>query len=115
MEDYSNCNRNVPKETLSASSSEKSLNPLKFFKGKSSNNVIDSKNSLLGFLQSKGESVSTCKSLDCCGVHLNQNALENIVNGYSKRLCFSSHIPIPVFQYNRMIQLQEPAFIKGHQ
>lgn len=73
--DYMDCTKDAPKTTLSASSSEKSLSILKYLKPK----VIESKNGGLA-----SNSLRMCKSMDCCGVKMNKNILENVINSYAK-------------------------------
>lgn len=83
LEDYAECSRSIPKGSLSASSSEKSLNFLKFLKPKSINSLSDNKS----IISSKNviHGVRMCKSIDCCGFKLNRNVMENAVNSYQKR------------------------------
>ncbi|CAH0554027.1 unnamed protein product [Brassicogethes aeneus] len=65
LEDYADCSRDSPKGSLSASSSEKSLNILKYLKprGMISNS-----------LEKNVGGVRVCKSAECCGVKLSRNA-----------------------------------------
>lgn len=79
--DYMDCTKDIPKSSLSASSSEKSLSILKYLKPKSS--VIDSKNGLPSSKSVNG--LRMCKSMDCCGVKLNKNIVENVINSYARR------------------------------
>ncbi|GJQ72949.1 hypothetical protein Trydic_g1591 [Trypoxylus dichotomus] len=81
FDDYADCPRDVPKGSLSASSSEKSLNILRYFKSKgvdAKNGVPLSKNSVLN-------GVRLCKSKNCCGIKMNKNIVENVVNSYMRR------------------------------
>lgn len=81
---YTDCTRDLPRGTLSASSSEKSLNILKLLKPKAlSSSIIENKN---GIIASKsGGGIGICKSIDCCGIKLNKNVVENVVNSYGKK------------------------------
>lgn len=86
FEDYSDCTRDLPKGSLSASSSEKSLNILKYLKPKAlgiGNSLLESKNGLSSKVLMNG--VRMCKSMDCCGVRLNKNVVENVINSYSRK------------------------------
>lgn len=86
FEDYSDCTRDLPKGSLSASSSEKSLNLLKLLKPKAlsiGNSLLESKNGLSSKALMNG--VRMCKSMDCCGVKLNKNVVENVINSYSRK------------------------------
>lgn len=86
FEDYSDCTRDLPKGSLSASSSEKSLNILKFLKPKAlniGNSLLESKNGLSSKVLMNG--VRMCKSMDCCGVKLNKTVVENVINSYSRK------------------------------
>ncbi|KAJ8960399.1 hypothetical protein NQ318_013679 [Aromia moschata] len=79
-EDYGECSRDLPKGSLSASSSEKSLNFLKYLKPKAlGNSLIESKNGL------PSNGVRMCKSIDCCGVRLNKTMVENVNNSFSRK------------------------------
>ncbi|KAF2898998.1 hypothetical protein ILUMI_07177 [Ignelater luminosus] len=84
FEDYSDCSRDLPRGTLSASSSEKSINILKYLKPRAFTSAfIENKN---GIVSSKsGGGIGICKSIDCCGIKLNKNVVENVVNSYAKR------------------------------
>lgn len=84
VEDYVECTRNMPKGSLSASSSEKSLNILKYFKPRTIGNSLIECRSILS--KSAVNGVRMCKSLDCCGVKMGKN-LENVVNNFPKRNC----------------------------
>lgn len=78
--DYTDCNRDLPRGTLSASSSEKSINFLKYLKPRApSSSIIENKN---GIVKS---GIGMCKSVDCCSVKLNKNVVENVVNSYAKK------------------------------
>ncbi|XP_017783465.1 PREDICTED: ubiquitin carboxyl-terminal hydrolase 1 [Nicrophorus vespilloides] len=80
--EYSDCSRDLPKTTLSASTSEKSLNFFKYFKSKpssSNNSVIEHKNGV-----ASKSLLPVCKSMSCCGVKMNKNVVENAIN-YSRR------------------------------
>lgn len=84
LEDYAECSRDLPKGSLSASSSEKSLNFLKYLKPKAlGNTLIESRNGLSS--KSVLNGVRTCKSIDCCGVRLNKNVVENAINSFSRK------------------------------
>lgn len=86
FEDYIDCTRDLPKGSLSASSSEKSLNILKYLKPKAlsiGNSLLESKNGLSSKALMNG--VRMCKSMDCCGVKLNKNVIENVINSYSRK------------------------------
>ncbi|XP_018334903.1 ubiquitin carboxyl-terminal hydrolase 1 [Agrilus planipennis] len=81
-EDYLGCTRDAPKGSLSASSSEKSLNILKYIKNRTlSSTIIDTKN---GLIPSKSQN-SFCRSIDCCGIKLNRNVFENVINNCTKK------------------------------
>lgn len=84
LDDYTDCTRDLPKGSLSASSSEKSLNILKFLKPRSlGGSLIDSRNGLT----SRGvNAIRTCKSMDCCGVKINKNVVENVINSFSRKV-----------------------------
>ncbi|RZC35733.1 UCH domain containing protein [Asbolus verrucosus] len=82
LEDYAECSRNVPKGSLSASSSEKSLNFLKYFKPRTTSSLIDNKSIVS---KSMLNGVRMCKSMDCCGVKLNKNVVENVMNSYPRK------------------------------
>lgn len=84
FKEYSDCSRDLPRGTLSASSSEKSLNLLKLLKPRAlSSTIIENKN---GIIASKsGGGIGICKSIDCCGIKLNKNVVENVVNSYGKK------------------------------
>lgn len=77
-DDYIDCSRDIPKGSLSASSSEKSLNLLKLLKPRSLDNKI-------GLHKSTTNGIQVCKSTECCGVRINRNIMENAFNSYSKR------------------------------
>lgn len=83
---YVDCPHDIPKNSLSASSSEKSVNILKSIKSlkpKALTNAFnDSKNDIN---KSPTPACRLCKSVDCCGIKLNKNILENVVNSYNKR------------------------------
>ncbi|EEZ98975.1 ubiquitin carboxyl-terminal hydrolase 1 [Tribolium castaneum] len=81
FEDYVECSRNMPKGSLSASSSEKSLNILKFFKPRTIGSLSENKSILS---KSVVNGVRMCKSMDCCGVKINKNVVENVVNSYPR-------------------------------
>nr|XP_023024808.1 ubiquitin carboxyl-terminal hydrolase 1 [Leptinotarsa decemlineata] len=84
LEDYSDCSRDLPKGSLSASSSEKSLNILKFLKPRShASSLIDSRNGLSS--KSVLNGVRMCRGVDCCGVRLNKNVVENAFNSCSRK------------------------------
>ncbi|XP_056640161.1 ubiquitin carboxyl-terminal hydrolase 1 [Diorhabda carinulata] len=84
LEDYTDCTRDLPKGSLSASSSEKSLNILKFLKPRSlGGSLIDSRN---GLTSRSVNSIRTCKSMDCCGVKINKNVVENVINSFSRKI-----------------------------
>ncbi|KAJ8921421.1 hypothetical protein NQ315_003039 [Exocentrus adspersus] len=84
LEDYAECSRDLPKGSLSASSSEKSLNFLKYLKPRAlGNSVIESRNGLSS--KSVLNGVRMCKSMDCCGVRLNKNVVENVINSFSRK------------------------------
>lgn len=78
--------------TLSASSSEKSLNLLKFLKPRalSSNSFLErngftsssSSNSSKSNHQING--IRMCSSLDCCGIRCNKTIMENVINNTTK-------------------------------
>lgn len=91
-DDYINCTRDLPKGTLSASSSEKSLNFLKYLKPKSfSSSVLENKN---GVIPAKnGNGIGICKSVECCSIKLNTNVIDNVVNNCSKRNAQDRWIP----------------------
>lgn len=84
FKEYTDCSRDLPRGTLSASSSEKSLNLLKLLKPRAlSSSIIENKN---GIIASKsGGGIGVCKSIDCCGIRLNKNVVENVVNSYGKK------------------------------
>ncbi|CAH2006080.1 unnamed protein product [Acanthoscelides obtectus] len=84
LEDYADCTRDIPKGSLSASSSEKSLNILKFLKPKALSNALIDKNGLSSKCVMNG--VRMCKSIDCCSVRLNTNVIENSINCYSRKI-----------------------------
>lgn len=82
LEGYMDCSKDLPKTNLSASSSEKSLSFLKYLKARThSGSSIETKN---GLSSSKGgnsmNGLRMCKSMDCCGVRLNKNIVENAIN-----------------------------------
>lgn len=81
--DYVECTRDLPKSNLSSGSSEKSLSILKYLKPKvlSGGSVVESKNGL----PSSNRSVHLCRSVDCCGVKLNKNIVENVINSYARK------------------------------
>lgn len=85
LEEYMDCSRDIPKTTLSASSSEKSISIFKYLKPRAqSGSALDTKNGLA----SKGNYVNgvrICKSMDCCGVRLNKNIVENVINSYARK------------------------------
>ncbi|KAI4459602.1 ubiquitin carboxyl-terminal hydrolase [Holotrichia oblita] len=81
FDDYADCPRDVPKGSLSASSSEKSLNILKYFKSKG----VDAKNGVPVSKNSAINGVRLCKSKNCCGIKMNRNIVENVVNNYMRR------------------------------
>lgn len=84
LDDYIDCIKDTSKTSLSASSSEKSLNILKFLKPKAlSSSLIESKNGL----SSKGamNGVRFCKSVDCCSIRLNKNIVENVINSFPRK------------------------------
>ncbi|KAF5299260.1 hypothetical protein FQA39_LY02433 [Lamprigera yunnana] len=84
FQDYSDCTRDLPRGTLSASSSEKSLNILKLLKPKAlSSTIIENKNGIIA--AKSGGATGICKSIDCCGIKLNKNIVENVVNSYGKK------------------------------
>lgn len=84
--DYMDCTKDLPKGSLSASSSEKSLSILKYLKPKAlSGSVIDSRNGLPSSKSSVVNGLRMCKSTDCCGVKLNKNIVENVINSYAKK------------------------------
>lgn len=76
-DDYIDCTRDIPKGSLSASSSEKSLNLLKFLKPRGLDSKIGLKSSMNG--------IRLCKSSECCGVRINRNVMENLFNSYPKK------------------------------
>ncbi|XP_044259718.1 ubiquitin carboxyl-terminal hydrolase 1 [Tribolium madens] len=82
FEDYAECSRNMPKGSLSASSSEKSLNILKYFKPRTIGSLSENKSILS---KSVMNGVRMCKSMDCCGVKINKNVVENVVNSYPRK------------------------------
>lgn len=84
FKDYTDCGRDLPRGTLSASSSEKSLNFLKYLKPRAfSSFIIENKNGIVN--PKTGSSVGMCKSIDCCGIKLNKSIVENTVNNYTKK------------------------------
>lgn len=83
FEDYAECSRNIPKGSLSASSSEKSLNFLKYFKPRTIGGSLSENKSILSKSMMNG--VRMCKSMDCCGVKINKSVVENVVNSYPRK------------------------------
>lgn len=82
--EYVNCCRDNSKFlNFSSSSTEKSLNFLKFLKPKLNSNS-DSIKSSLNYLNSNKHGstsdVNNCKSVDCCGIKFNKSVIENINN-----------------------------------
>lgn len=79
--DYVECPHDLPKSSLSASSSEKSINILKSLK------YLKTRNALNGCKNDSGKSsgFQFCKSMICCGIKMNKNILENVVNNYNRR------------------------------
>ncbi|CAG9861265.1 unnamed protein product [Phyllotreta striolata] len=88
LEDYSDCTRDLPKGSLSASSSEKSLNILKYLKPRSL--LIESRNGLSS--RSVVNGIRMCKSVDCCGVKINKN-VENVINSCTRKSTRLSDYP----------------------
>lgn len=84
--DYAECPHDLPKSSLSASSSEKSINLLKSLKNLKPRSLT---NALNDYKNDTNKPSTTgfrlCKSLLCCGVKLNKNILENVVNTYNRR------------------------------
>lgn len=87
LDDYVDCSKDLPKSNLSASSSEKSLSILKYLKPRAhSGSSIDAKNGLSSSKAGNGvNGVRMCKSLDCCGVRLNKNIVENVINSSTRK------------------------------
>ncbi|XP_050507044.1 ubiquitin carboxyl-terminal hydrolase 1 [Diabrotica virgifera virgifera] len=84
LEDYTDCTRDLPKGSLSASSSEKSLNIIKFLKPRTlGSSLIEGKN---GLSSRSVNAMRTCKSMDCCGVKVNKNVVENVINSSSRKI-----------------------------
>ncbi|XP_019872392.1 ubiquitin carboxyl-terminal hydrolase 1 [Aethina tumida] len=83
LDDYADCARDLPKGSLSASSSEKALNFLKYLKPRSITNSLIDKNGLSS--KSVMNGVRMCKSVECCGVKVNKNVVENLVNNYTRK------------------------------
>lgn len=82
--DYSNCLRDLPKANLSASSSEKSLHILNFFNKKSSaNSLLENRNGIASKTLANG--TKFCKSIDCCGIKMDKNSIENSINSFHRR------------------------------
>lgn len=86
LEDYMDCSKNLPKTNLSANTTERSLSILKYLKPRAhSGPVLDTKNGL----SSKGGNLMNglriCKSMDCCGVRLNKNIVENVINNSTRK------------------------------
>lgn len=82
--DYAECDRDQPRGSLSASSSEKSINFLKYLKPRNlGNSFIEARN---GFSASRTvNGLRLCRSIDCCGVRLTKNVTENVINNYMKK------------------------------
>lgn len=82
---YLDCPHDVPKSSLSASSSEKSINLLKSLKNLKPKSLSNALNESKNDIHKTSSGFPLCKSVDCCGVKLNKNILENVVNSYNKR------------------------------
>lgn len=91
--EYVDCSRDPSKGTMSASTSEKSLNFLKRFKPTSKNAFDSSKHSS----SQHNQSPRICKSQQCCGIKINRAAVEGTVlnavnasNGYGRHYDYES-------------------------
>lgn len=86
--DYIDCTKDVPKSSLSASSSEKSLSILRYLKPRPVENKNGLSSSTTTATTKNGvvNGVRMCKSMDCCGVKLNKNIVENVINAYVKNI-----------------------------
>lgn len=91
--EYVDCSRDLPKGTMSASTSEKSLNFLKRFKPTAKSSFESSKHGS----NQHNQSPRVCKSQQCCGIKINRSAVEGTVmnavnasNGYGRHYDYES-------------------------
>lgn len=106
--DYMDCSKDMPKGSLSASSSEKSLSILKYLKPRAlSGSVIDNKNGLYSSKASITNGARMCKSMDCCGVKLNKNIVENVINSYTRKTGQDYWNPSPSLQEEMWLECDD--------
>lgn len=79
---YADCSHDMPKTSLSASSSEKSINilkQLKYLKPRAFSSTVN------GLPKSSTSGFRLCRSIECCGVKLNRSIIENVLNNHSQK------------------------------